>query len=107
MNAEISMHDTVALLEDLPAKHFLTGQPLLLRRGQVGTVVMTYDGRACEVEFSGRDPPRGWPATPGRVPPIEWLRDGRGEDHQGLQSSRALGHSHCWPGLARWPAWRG
>jgi hypothetical protein len=43
MNAEFRMHDTVALLEDVPAKHFLTGQPLMLRRGQVGTVVMTYD----------------------------------------------------------------
>ena len=30
-------------------------RPLLLRRGQVGTVVMTYDGSAFEVEFSGRD----------------------------------------------------
>ena len=45
----------MALLEDLPAKHFLTGQALLLRRGQVGTVVMTYDGNAFEVEFSRRD----------------------------------------------------
>ena len=55
MNAEVRMHDTVALLEDVPAKHFLTGQPLMLRRGQVGTVVMTYDDSAFEVEFSGRD----------------------------------------------------
>jgi len=55
MNAEIQMHDTVALLEDVSARHFLTGQPLLLRRGQVGTVVMTYDGSAYEIEFSGRD----------------------------------------------------
>jgi hypothetical protein len=55
MNAEVHMHDTVALLEDVPAKHFLTGKPLMLRRGQVGTVVMTYDGSAFEVEFSGRD----------------------------------------------------
>lgn len=49
------MHDVVALLEDVPAEHFLTGQPLLLRRGQVGTIVMTYDDSAFEVEFSGRD----------------------------------------------------
>jgi hypothetical protein len=55
MNAEIHLHDPVALLEDVSAKHFLTGQPLTLRRGQVGTVVMTYDGSAFEVEFSGRD----------------------------------------------------
>jgi len=28
---------------------------LRLRRGQVGTVVMTYDGTAFEVEFADRD----------------------------------------------------
>ena len=28
---------------------------LLLRRGQVGTVVMAYDGTAFEVEFAGKD----------------------------------------------------
>ena len=55
MNAAIQMHDVVALLNDLPAKHFETGQPLLLRRGQIGTVVMTYDETAFEVEFAGRD----------------------------------------------------
>jgi hypothetical protein len=51
MHGEIKMHSSVALLEDVPAKHFLTGQPLSLRRGQVGTIVMTYDGTAFEVEF--------------------------------------------------------
>lgn len=55
MNGEIHLHDSVALLEDTPATHFETGRPLRLRRGQVGTVVMTYDGNAFEVEFSGRD----------------------------------------------------
>jgi hypothetical protein len=49
------MHDVVALLEDTPAHHYLTGQPLMLRRGQLGTVVMTYDGSAFEIEFAGRD----------------------------------------------------
>ena len=49
------MHDAVVLLEDTRAKHFETGQPLMLRRGQVGTVVMTYDSSALEVEFAGRD----------------------------------------------------
>ena len=28
---------------------------MLLRRGQIGTVVMAYDGTAFEVEFSGKD----------------------------------------------------
>lgn len=55
MKGEIHLHDSVALLEDTPATHFETGRSLLLRRGQVGTVVMTYDGNAFEVEFSGRD----------------------------------------------------
>lgn len=55
MNSGIQMHDVVVLLEDAPTKHFETGQPLMLRRGQVGTVVMTYDGGAFEVEFAGRD----------------------------------------------------
>lgn len=45
------MHDLVALLEEVPARHFATGAPLTLRRGQIGTVVMTYDGSAFEVEF--------------------------------------------------------
>ena len=52
MNPPFYLHDVVALLEDLPAKHFETDQPLLLRRGQIGTIVMTYDGNAFEVEFA-------------------------------------------------------
>jgi hypothetical protein len=51
----IHMHDTVALLEDTRATHFETNEPLLLHRGQVGTVVMTYDGAAFEVEFADRE----------------------------------------------------
>ena len=46
------MHDLVALLEDVAARHFATGTPLTLRRGQIGTVVMTYDDSAFEAEFS-------------------------------------------------------
>lgn len=49
------MHDVVALLEDTAAQHFESRQPLMLRRGQVGTVVMTYDGTAFEVEFADLD----------------------------------------------------
>jgi hypothetical protein len=55
MSNGIKMHDVVVLLADRRTKHFETGQPLVLRRGQVGTVVMTYDGSAFEVEFAGRD----------------------------------------------------
>ena len=55
MSDAIHMHDAVVLLDDLSAMHFETGRPLRLRRGQVGTVVMTYDSVAFEVEFAGRD----------------------------------------------------
>lgn len=55
MNGSIQMHDMVGLLEDMRTKHFESGQPLMLRRGQIGAVVMTYDGSAFEVEFAGRD----------------------------------------------------
>jgi hypothetical protein len=55
MNGELHMHAMVALLEDVPTKHFENGQPLTLRRGQIGTVVMTYGDGACEVEFADDD----------------------------------------------------
>jgi Domain of unknown function (DUF4926) len=48
------MHDVVALLEDVQAKHFESSRPLLLRRGQIGTVVMIYNDGTCEIEFADR-----------------------------------------------------
>ena len=55
MSGEIKLHGVVALLEDVPAKHLESGQPLLLRRGQIGTVVMSYPDRAYEIEFADRN----------------------------------------------------
>lgn len=52
MSDDIHLHDVVAVLENLPARHFSTGEPVLLRRGQVGAVVMAYDGTAFDVEFA-------------------------------------------------------
>ena len=49
------MHALVALLDDVHARRFETGRSLRLRRGQIGTVVMTYDGTVVEVEFAGKD----------------------------------------------------
>lgn len=49
------MHAIVALLEDTRTTHFESGEPVLLRRGDTGTVVMLYEGGACEVEFSDRN----------------------------------------------------
>lgn len=55
MESGIHMHDAVALLEDVRATHFETGRPILLHRGQVGTVVMNYKGGVFDVEFAGHD----------------------------------------------------
>ena len=48
------MHASVALLEDTRTARFESGEPVLLRRGDIGTVVMLYDDGACELEFSDR-----------------------------------------------------
>ena len=49
------MHDVIALMQDVRTNHFESGQAVLLRRGQIGTVVMIYQDGACEVEFADRD----------------------------------------------------
>ena len=74
MNTKIRIHDLVALLEEIPANHFETGRPLLLRRGQIGTVVMTYNGSAYEVEFAGRDG-RAYALLPIETEKLMVLRD--------------------------------
>jgi len=55
MSRELLDNDLVALLQDTSVKHFRTGETLLLRRGQIGTVVMVYPDGALEVEFADRD----------------------------------------------------
>jgi hypothetical protein len=55
MTRKAQEHDIVALLEDKPVKHFESGKPLLLHRGQIGTIVMIYHDGVCEVEFADRD----------------------------------------------------
>ncbi len=55
MSGKLRLHDVVALLEATPTKHFESGEPILLRRGQIGTVVMTYEDGACDVEFADRN----------------------------------------------------
>jgi hypothetical protein len=55
MSNKIQLHDVVALIEDVPTTHFLTHEPLQLRRGQVGTVVMLLNNEHFQVEFADRD----------------------------------------------------
>ncbi|MDJ0658421.1 MAG: DUF4926 domain-containing protein [Crocosphaera sp.] len=47
--------DIVALTQDRQTTHFETGQRITLYKGQVGTIVMDYDGNVFEVEFSNND----------------------------------------------------
>ena len=74
MAGEIHIHDVVALLEDARARHCETDRPLVLRRGQVGTVVMTYDGTVFEVEFAGKDG-RAYSVLPIPASKLMTLRD--------------------------------
>ena len=55
MTQKLQEHDVVALTADVETTHFLTGQPLHLRRGQVGTIVMLLDKDHVEVEFSDNE----------------------------------------------------
>jgi len=54
MNNEIQEYDLVALTEDAIAVHKVTHQPIVLRRGQMGTVLMSFDQRAFLVDFTDR-----------------------------------------------------
>lgn len=47
----IHEYDIIALIEDVSASHPETQQPILLRRGQVGTVLMEFD-EAFLVDFA-------------------------------------------------------
>ncbi|MBE9064348.1 DUF4926 domain-containing protein [cf. Phormidesmis sp. LEGE 11477] len=52
----IQMHDVVALLKDTKTQFFPNGRDILLKKGQIGTVVEEYNGgEAFEVEFSDND----------------------------------------------------
>ena len=55
MRTKPGLHDVVALLEEVRATDFNTARPLLLHRGQIGTVVIMYPDGACEVEFADSD----------------------------------------------------
>lgn len=48
----IQEYDLVALTEDLTATHKVTHQPILLRRGQMGTILMSFDNQAFLVDFT-------------------------------------------------------
>lgn len=49
---EIQEYDLVALIEDTNATHKTTKQPILLRRGQMGTALMSFDHKAYLIDFT-------------------------------------------------------
>ena len=48
----IKEYDLVALTEDVMATHKTNHQPILLRRGQMGTVLMSFDHQAFLIDFT-------------------------------------------------------
>ena len=48
----IKEYDLVALIEDVMATYKTTHQPILLRRGQMGTVLMSFDHQAFLIDFT-------------------------------------------------------
>jgi len=49
---QIKEYDLVAIDQNISAIHKETKQPILLRKGQVGTVIMDYDGKAFLIDFA-------------------------------------------------------
>jgi len=53
---KIKLHEMVALKTDIRSRFFLTNKPILLRQGQVGTVIETLgNDKAYEIEFADLD----------------------------------------------------
>ena len=48
-NRKIQDLDLVALTENIQTTHYETGRTIILYKGQVGTVVMEFDGTAFEL----------------------------------------------------------
>ena len=50
--SQIQEYDLVALTEDISAIHKETKQPILLKRGQMGTVLMNFNNLAYLIDFA-------------------------------------------------------
>lgn len=55
MDDRVPLHASVVLLKDVDATHFEHGTPVILHRGDVGTVVLIYGCGKYEVEFADRE----------------------------------------------------
>jgi len=68
---EIKEYDLVALTEDAIATHKITHQQILLRRGQMGTVLMSFDHKTFLIDFTDS---RGNTFAMETIEPIKLLR---------------------------------
>jgi hypothetical protein len=48
----LNEYDVVALTQEIQAIHKATHQPILLRPGQVGTILMSFENQAYLVDFA-------------------------------------------------------
>jgi DNA helicase TIP49 (TBP-interacting protein) len=53
--SEIQEYDLVVLIQDIQVVHKETLKKILLRRGQVGTVLMDFDQKAFLVDFADEE----------------------------------------------------
>ena len=53
--SKIQEYDLVVIDRDIPATHKETNQSILLRKGQVGTVLMDFDGEAYLIDFADQE----------------------------------------------------
>ena len=53
--SQIQEYDLVVLDKDTPATHKETNQPILLRKGQVGTVLMDFENKAYLIDFADQE----------------------------------------------------
>ncbi len=68
---EIQEYDLVALTEDEIATHKVTHQQILLRRGQMGTVLMSFDNKAFLIDFTDK---KGNTFAMETIEPVKLLR---------------------------------
>jgi hypothetical protein len=68
---EIQEYDLVALTEDAIATHKVTHQQILLRRGQMGTVLMSFDNKAFLIDFTDK---KGNTFAMETIEPVKLLR---------------------------------
>ncbi len=68
---DIHEYDLVALTEDAIATHKVTHKQILLRRGQMGTVLISFDNKAFLIDFTDK---KGDTFAMETIEPVKLLR---------------------------------